>query len=148
MPTRIVIVGGSFGGINAAYALRRQLRDRAEITVVSKDAEFAFLPSFPWVILGWRDPARLQIPLQRPLTSRGIRFVHGEVRELDPSRGEVRTASAQFPFDFLVIASGADLDYAAVPGLGPLTGFTQSTFTVDEAVRARDALARGLAGDQ
>jgi sulfide:quinone oxidoreductase len=148
MPTRIVIVGGSFGGINAAYALRRQLRDRAEIAVISKDAEFTFLPSLPWVILGWRHPGRLQIPLQQPLTSRRIRFVHGEVRELDPGKGEVRTASAQFPYDFLVIASGADLDYAAVPGLGPLTGYTQSTFTVDEAVRAREALARVLAADQ
>ncbi|MBI4515998.1 MAG: FAD-dependent oxidoreductase [Deltaproteobacteria bacterium] len=147
MRTRIVIVGGSFGGINAAYALRRLLRDRAEITVISKDPEFTFLPSLPWVILGWRDPARLQVPLDQPLTSRGIRFVHGEVRELDPAKGEVRTAAAQFPYDFLVIASGADLDYAAVPGVGPLAGHTQSTFSVGEAVRARDALARVLAGD-
>jgi len=56
---QIVIVGGSFGGINAAYALRRQLREHVEITVIAKDAAFTFLPSFPWVILGWRDPARL-----------------------------------------------------------------------------------------
>ena len=54
MPTKIVIVGGSFGGINAAYALRRQLRDRAEITVISKDAEFTFLPG----ALGWRSSQR------------------------------------------------------------------------------------------
>ena len=41
---RIVIVGGSFGGINAAYALRRRLRGRADILVISKDAEFTFPP--------------------------------------------------------------------------------------------------------
>ena len=50
----IVIVGGSFGGINAAYALRRLLGEQVEITVISKDAEFTFLPSLPWVILGRR----------------------------------------------------------------------------------------------
>ena len=148
MRTKIVIVGGSFGGINAAYALRRQLRDQAEITVISRDAEFTFLPSLPWVILGWRDPARLQIPIEQPLTRRGIRFVHDEVRELDPGKSEVRTASAQFSYDVLLIASGAALDYAAVPGLGPVGGYTQSTFTVDEAVRAREALARVLASDR
>jgi sulfide:quinone oxidoreductase len=148
MRTKIVIVGGSFGGINAAYALRRRLRDQAEITVISRDAEFTFLPSLTWVILGWRDPAQLQIRLEQPLARRGIRFVHDEVRDLDPGKGEVRTASAQFPYDVLLIASGADLDYAAVPGLGPIGGYTQSTFTVDEAVRAREALARVLAKEQ
>ncbi len=144
---KIVIVGGSFGGINAAYALRRRLGNRAEITLISKDAEFTFLPSLPWVILGWRDPARLQVPLDNTLTRRGVRFVHGEVRELYPDKGEVRTESQTFPYDILLIASGAELDWAAVSGLGPAAGHTQSTFTVEEAVRAREALARVIAGD-
>ena len=144
---KIVIVGGSFGGINAAYALRRRLGSRAEITLISKDAEFTFLPSLPWVILGWRDPARLQVPLDNTLTRRGVRFVHGAVRELYPDKGEVRTESETFPYDILLIASGAELDWAAVPGLGPAAGHTQSTFTVDEAIRAREALARVIAGD-
>ena len=145
---RIVIVGGSFGGLTAAYALQRRLRGRADILVISKDAEFTFLPSLPWVILGWRDPARLQIPLARPLARRQIRFVHDEARELDPGRCEVRTASARYPYDILLVASGADLDFAAVPGLGPVEGYTHSTFTVEEAAGARDALARLLASDR
>lgn len=144
---RIVIVGGSFGGINAAYALRRKLGNRAEITLISREAEFTFIPSLPWVILGWRDPARLQVSLARPIGRRGIRFVHGEVLELDPSRAEVRTASETFPYDYLVIASGADLDYASVPGIGP-AAHTQSTFTTGEAVLAREALARTLRLDR
>lgn len=145
---KIVIIGGSFGGINAAYALRRRLGDRADITVISKDAEFTFLPSLPWVILGWRDPAQLQIPLHQPLSRRGIHFIHGEVTELDTGKCEVRIAAATFPYDILLIASGADLDYAAVPGLGAASGYTQSTFTANEATQARDALARVMAGDK
>lgn len=145
---KIVIVGGSFGGVNAAYALRHRLGERAEITVISREPAFVFLPSLPWVILGWRDPARLLVPLAGPLARRGIRFVCGDVRELDPARGEVRTESATFPYDFLVIASGAELDYAAVPGLGPIGGHTHSTFSIDEAVRARDALARALSAER
>lgn len=145
--TRIVIVGGSFGGISTAYALRRGLRKRAQITVISRDEDFVFLPSLPWVILGWRDPRRLRVPLAGPLGRRGIRFVHEEVQELDPARSEVRTASGRHPYDILVVASGADLDYDAVPGLGPARGHTQSTFTIGEAIGAREALARVLAGD-
>jgi sulfide:quinone oxidoreductase len=145
---KIVIIGGSFGGMNAAYELRRKLRDQVEITVISRDPEFTFLPSLPWVILGWRNPDSIQIPLEGTLMRRGIRFIHGEVTELDTDKCEVRTASATFTYDILLIASGAELDYAAVPGLGPAGGYTQSTFTAGEAVHARDALARVLAGDQ
>ena len=153
MPTsskvKVVIVGGSFGGINAAYALRRRLRDRVEITLISKEAEFTFLPSLPWVILGWRDPARIRVSLEKVLARRGIRFVHAAAAELDPVKGEVRTASARFSYDILLIASGADLDYAAIPGLDPTGGdHVHSTFTIDEAVRARDALAKTLAADR
>ena len=145
---RVVVVGGSFGGINAAYELRRRLQHDAEITVISRDAEFTFIPSLPWVVMGWRDPSRIQVRLDAPLQRRRIRFVHGEVHELNPQACEVRTASQTYPYDALVIASGAELDYAAVPGLGPQAGHTFSTFTCAEAVASRDALARVLAGDK
>ena len=144
---RIVIVGGSFGGINTAYALRRKLRNRVEITLISREAEFTFIPSLPWVILGWRDPAHLQVPLAGPLARRGIRFVHGDALELHPDRAELRTAGESFPYDYLVVASGAELDYAAVPGIGP-DAHTRSTFTTADALAAREALARTLRLDR
>lgn len=144
---QVVVIGGSFGGLNAAYELHRQLGQTAEITLISKDSEFTFLPSLPWVILGWREPSALQVPLNKPLQRRGIRFVHGEVEHLDPERGEVETRTDKFRYDAALIASGADLDYEAVPGLGPVSGYTHSTFTASEAVRARDALASVLAQD-
>jgi sulfide:quinone oxidoreductase len=143
----VVVVGGSFGGINAAYELRRRLPHGTEVTVISRDAEFTFVPSLPWVIMGWRDPATLQVSLHTALQRRNIRFVHAEVTELDPQRGEVRTATQAYPYDALLITSGAELDYAAVPGLGPYEGHTFSTFTAAEAVAARDALARVLAAE-
>ena len=48
---RVVVVGGSFGGLNAAIDLRKRLPRAAEITVISRDAAFTFLPSLPWVIM-------------------------------------------------------------------------------------------------
>jgi len=144
---RVVVVGGSFGGINAAYELRRRLPRDAEITVISRDAAFTFMPSLLWVIMGWRDPSRLQVPLDGPLQRRRIRFVQDEVKELDPLREEIQTSSAKFPYDALILCPGADLDYAAVPGFDPKFGCIHSTFTIDEAVQARNALAKVLASD-
>lgn len=44
---RVVVVGGSFGGVNAAYQLRRKLGDRADVTLISAEADFIFIPSLP-----------------------------------------------------------------------------------------------------
>lgn len=145
---RVVVVGGSFGGLNAAIDLRKRLPRAAEITVISRDAAFTFLPSLPWVIMGWREASRLQVPLSGVLERHRIRFIRGEVTGLDPAGCEVRTREQVCPYDALVIASGAELDYAAVPGLGPNGGHTYSTFTIDEAMAAQSALARILAAER
>jgi sulfide:quinone oxidoreductase len=148
LSNRFLVVGGSFGGINAAIELRKRLPRPAEITLISRDSEFTFLPSLPSVIMGWREGSQLQVPLKGLLDRHRIRFIHGEVAELDPQACEVRTKDQALAYDTLIIASGAELDYAAVPGLGSGGGYTYSTFTVPEAIAARDALARVLAADQ
>jgi sulfide:quinone oxidoreductase len=49
----IVIIGGSFGGLNVAYDLRRLLPHKShKITVISQDSRFIFIPSLPWVTMG------------------------------------------------------------------------------------------------
>ena len=42
---KIVVLGGSFGGLTAAFELKRLLGKQADVTVVSDDDRFVFLPS-------------------------------------------------------------------------------------------------------
>jgi sulfide:quinone oxidoreductase len=51
MMTKVVVLGGSFGGLTAALELKRLLGKEAEVTVVSDDERFVFLPSLPWLIM-------------------------------------------------------------------------------------------------
>ena len=48
---KVVILGGSFGGLTAAFELKRLLGKEAEVIVVSDDDRFVFLPSLPWLIM-------------------------------------------------------------------------------------------------
>ena len=144
---RIVIVGGSFGGVNAAYELRKQLGRKTDITLISKESAFTFTPSLPWLVMGWREPGPLQVPLAKPLKRAGIHFVHGNVEALDAEKCVISAGAERFSYDTLLLATGAELDYGAVPGLGPVTGFTESIFNVAEAGRARTALAETLSHD-
>ena len=57
--------GPGLGGSIMAYELREQLRAEDTITVVTKDPKYHFVPSNPWIAVGWRGP---QGHLHRPGT--------------------------------------------------------------------------------
>ena len=136
---KIVIIGGSFGGLTAAFELRRQLGRRAEITVVSETDVFAFAPSFPWVALGSRRPEDISIGLNRILKRKGISFLHATVQRIDPAKQQLDAGDRLLDYDYLVVATGAHLDFAAIPGLGPEAGYTHSIMTLEHAVETNKA---------
>jgi sulfide:quinone oxidoreductase len=124
----IVVLGGSFAGVTAAYDLKRELGDRHHITVIDKNDRFVFIPSLIWVPFGWRTPEQISFPLQPSLGRQGIDFLQATVERIDPEQryielGDGRTAgSRRMSYDYLVIATGPHVDFAAVEGLGPAGG--------------------------
>lgn len=141
---RIVIVGGSFGGLTTALQLKRKLKKRHRITVISADDQFVFIPSLPWLALGWRNPRDITIDLKDYLPARDIYFIHDAVRHIEPDRQSVITGRETIPYDYLVLATGPHLDFEAVPGLGPEKGFTESIFTLEHACRSYESWRRYL----
>jgi NADH dehydrogenase FAD-containing subunit len=139
---RIVVVGGSFAGMTAAIELKQRLGDRHEVTVVSKEKDFLFMPSLIWVPFGKRKREDITFPLAPVFEKKGVVFANTEVGRIDLRQRFVEDrAGARFDYDYLVIATGPKLDYGAVPGLGP-NGFTQSIFSWSDAERAREAFDR------
>jgi sulfide:quinone oxidoreductase len=132
---RIVVLGGSFGGLTTAFELKRLLGKQAEVTVVSDDDRFVFLPSLPWLIMGWRKPEDITLNVGEIVKPKGIDFVHEAAKQVDPDASKVRTAAREIPYDYLVISTGPSLSFEEVPGLGPDKGHTDCTFTLDHAVR-------------
>ncbi|MCZ7665153.1 MAG: FAD-dependent oxidoreductase [Thermoleophilia bacterium] len=144
----MVVVGGSFGGVNAAYQLRRKLGDRVDLTLIAAEPYFTFIPSLPWVMMDWRKPEAVKVPLGGPLGRRRVRFINERATAIDPAAQTVSTAGGQvLGYDHLVLATGADLDWSNVPGSDPAQGSVHTCFTVEQAVAARQAIARFLAAD-
>jgi sulfide:quinone oxidoreductase len=120
VPVRVVIAGGSFGGLTASYELRHRLApDRVTITLISKDRRFTFVPSLPWVAMGARSLEQISFDLAGPLARRQVAFVHDTITGIDPERKIVTTEHAEHAYDFLVIATGHRSANEAVEGLGP-----------------------------
>jgi sulfide:quinone oxidoreductase len=137
---RIVVLGGSFGGLTAALEVKRLLGTRADVTVVSEDARFVFLPSLPWLAMGWRRPADITLGVGDVLKPKGIAFVHEAARRIDADASKVVTSQGrELPYDHLVISTGPHLAFDEIPGLGPDKGHTVSIFTLDHAIGAGEA---------
>jgi len=131
---RIVVLGGSFGGLTAAFELKRLLGREAEITVVSDDERFVFLPSLPWLVMGARRPEEITLKVPDILRPRGIDFIHEAAVRVEPEASKAFTQTREIPYDYLVISTGPYLAFEEIPGLGPDKGYTSCTFTLDHAI--------------
>jgi len=141
----IVIIGGSFGGLNVAFDLRRLLpRKSHKITVISKEPRFIFIPSLPWVAMGSKTIDSISFALEGPLKSKGIDFIAAAVDRIDPAVSQVYTANATVDYDYLVVATGHRSANEAVPGLGPFDGPGHSLMSAPEAEEVRDTWATFL----
>jgi sulfide:quinone oxidoreductase len=65
----IVVIGAGLGGLPTAYELRHLLPHSHPITVISAVPDFTFIPSLPWVAMGLKSLASIQIPLAPHLTA-------------------------------------------------------------------------------
>jgi sulfide:quinone oxidoreductase len=137
---QIIVLGGSFGGLTAALELKRLLGKKANVTVVSDDDRFVFLPSLPWIIMGWRKPGDITLKVSDILKPKGIEFVQDAAKQIDADASKVITSKGkELPYDHLVISTGPHLAFEEIPGLGPDKGYTASTFTLDHAIKTGEA---------
>ena len=133
----IVVLGAGIGGMPAAYELREVLEPEHEITVVNANDYFQFVPSNPWLAVGWRKREQITLPVSQYLNKHGIKFVVGWVAKIDAAGNRLILKDGQeVAYDYLVIATGPRLAFDEVPGSGPVDGYTQSVCTVDHAEKA------------
>ncbi len=144
MKKKIVVLGGSFGGLTAVLEIKRLLRDQADITLISKERDFVFLPSLPWLIMGSRQARDITLKIEDILGPRAISFSCSTVTGIEPDRLKVITDNGDYPYDYLVISTGPHLSCDEIPGLGPEGGHTLCTFTLEYAQKSRQAWLRLL----
>ena len=132
----IIIIGASTGGLPVAYDLREAVGKSHKITVISYSDTFHFVPSNPWVAVGWRTREDVTFKPESYLNKKGIDFIPVPVSRIDPDNNTVMLRDDRsLQYDYLVIATGPKLAFDEVEGLGP-DGHTQSICTIDHAESA------------
>ena len=79
----IVIMGAGLSGALMAYEMKAQMRREDRLTVVTKDPLYHFVPSNPWVPVGWRKREALQVDQAPAFAKRGIAFRPSPVNSQD-----------------------------------------------------------------
>lgn len=115
--TRILIVGGGFGGYYAAKTLSSELGGRGEIVLIDKGDKFAYLPSLPYLLSGKKKTEEISEDYQAIAKRLRITFMKGEVSMVDVERKRLVLADGrEEEYDYLVLAAGATTEYYGIPG--------------------------------
>ena len=130
---KIVVLGAGTGGMPAAYEVKEALGAGHEVMVVNEREEFRFVPSNPWVAVGWREAGAVTMPIEKYLAKKKIAFKCARVDKIDAEANQLVTSEGEIiDYDYLIIATGPRLAFDQIEGAGP-GGFTQSVCTLDHA---------------
>lgn len=140
---RVLVLGGNFGGLTAALAVRHELGRDVDVRVVSMSDEFVFNPSLIWLPFGKRRPSDLTFPLAATFEAHGVNFVKGEASAIDLTGKSVDTTAGNYSYDYLVIATGYRNNFSVVPGLGP-NGNAYTITTMNDAIQAGEGWRKFL----
>jgi sulfide:quinone oxidoreductase len=113
---RIVILGAGAAGLTMASRLATRL-DGATVTLIDRRREHYYQPGFTLIAAGLRRPA-YSVTATADYVARGTTLVEEAGAEIDPVAKVVTTdAGRRVPYDFLILATGLSLDYAAIEGM-------------------------------
>jgi len=140
---QLVIVGAGFAGLNAARRLRK-VRD-LDITVIDRENHHLFQPLLYQVAMAALSPAEIAAPIRTLLSRGNARVIQARANNVELEARKVVTDCGEFPYDYLLLACGAQHAYFGreewepfAPGLKNLPQATEIRRRVLEAFEAAE----------
>jgi sulfide:quinone oxidoreductase len=115
MKKHVLILGAGFGGLELASRLQEMGHEEIQVTLIDKSDSFFMGFSKFEVIFGRKRPDEIK-SYYRNLAP-AIDFKQETIESIDPASRRVVTNAGTYDSDFLVVALGADMNFAATPGL-------------------------------
>ncbi len=132
----IVVLGGGIGGLTAASTLKEKLGSAVRVVLIERKTQFQFTPSYPWLMVGMREPSQVQKSLG-VLGKKGIEVVEEEVISIDLDHKLIKASKHIFNYDYLIIALGAEYAPSTIPGF---SDYAHHIYDLDSALKFRKAI--------
>ena len=141
----IVVLGAGLGGTIMAYEIRDRVGRDDTVTLVNKGSVYSFVPSNPWVAVGWRERKTVEVDLEPACAKRNITLKPQGAERLIPEENRIQLLDgSSVSYDYLVIATGPELAFDEIPGFGP-DGHTHSVCHIDHALMTKEAFDKLVA---
>jgi NADH:ubiquinone reductase (H+-translocating) len=133
---RVVVLGGGYGGVEAAKSLDRKLGTRrdVEITLIDRNSYHTLMTELHEVAGGRAEPESVQISFRKIFGARRVAVVHDSIRTIDFAQRILISDAGRYPFDYLVIGAGSEPEFFGIPGIED-NSFTLWSF--EDALRIR-----------
>jgi len=129
---RVVILGGGFGGLHAARALKQA---PVQVTLLDRRNFHLFQPLLYQVATGGLSPANIATPLRNILKrQQNVRVLLGEAVGLDPRGRRVLLTDGEISYDTLVVALGSSHHYF---GKDEWSHLAPGLKTIEDAIEIR-----------
>ncbi|HXH14074.1 MAG TPA: FAD-dependent oxidoreductase [Alphaproteobacteria bacterium] len=138
---RILILGGGFGGLEAAFYVRHKAGDAVTLTLISDHDNFLFKPNTIYIPFG-EDPETFKMPLSPAMQRKDIALIRAKVHAIHPDHKKVETDAGDVSYDKLVVATGAAMRPSEIPGLQE---HALTLWTPEDMLKLREALQQTLA---
>lgn len=137
MKTKIIIVGGGYAGIRAAkvFGAKFGLNPGIDIQLIDKNPYHTLMTELHEVAGGRIDPDALRIPLADIFHGDPLSVVTDEIKRIDFDRQVLYSEDCQYPYDFLILATGSKPAFFGIQGVAS-HGFTLCSYK--DAVLLRD----------
>lgn len=112
---KVLVLGGGYGGSTAAKYLK-MLDSSLDVTMVDRFESHVSCAMSNEVIFGFRDISYITFPHKNIADKYGVKFVHADVKGLDPIKKTVQTSAGELSYDKLIVSPGISMDYPVDKG--------------------------------
>jgi len=135
MKKKIIIIGGGFGGLNAAKELKNA---DADILLIDKANHHLFQPLLYQVATAALSPADIASPIRAILNKqKNITVLMGEVISVDTNSKKILTEDSEYKYDYLILAPGSRHSYF---GNDAWEEFASGLKTINDAINIRQRI--------
>ncbi len=135
MRKKVIIIGGGFGGLTTARALKNA---DVEITLIDKTNHHLFQPLLYQVAVGALSPGDIAASIRGILhKQRNVRVIMGEVEKINVKKKQVYLNDDQFDYDYLIVSIGSCSSYYGKDEWGK---FTLGLKTISDALQIRESI--------
>lgn len=136
---RVVIVGGGFGGIELAKALKNL---DGEVLLIDRHNYHTFQPLLYQVATGSIQAESIAFPLRKILHDQeNVNFVYANVTGINAANNIITTSDGEVCYDYLVLATGSNTNFF---GNGQIEHYAMPMKNITEALNLRSLMLQNL----